>query len=162
MPNSRKKPSTQTHFYRPCFACGRTIVSAKDGKTKMMEFSDPPSDATCWTTRGNYGSTLFDRPSQWCNERLEITVCDECVRKGMLDGRVLIFRKDEGAPVQVKYYRNEGDGFPEPANPRPDHLVPGTFVDPLLTNPRSRKRAPGRTGGTADGSKPKARPTART
>lgn len=40
-------------------------------------FSHPPADATCWTSRGNYGSTILDQsPGE---PSLEIIICDPCL-----------------------------------------------------------------------------------
>lgn len=56
---------------RECFCCGKKIKSL--GKS----FQSPPDDATAWQTSGNYGSTLFDSPT----DMLEIYICDVCLRE---------------------------------------------------------------------------------
>jgi hypothetical protein len=43
------------------------------------DFSNPPNNATYWTTSGNYGSTVFDPCGT--GEQLECYICDECLKK---------------------------------------------------------------------------------
>ena len=63
-----------TVIERRCFRCDKQICGARNG-VPAQAFREPPDSATCWTTTGNYGSTMFDS-DKWC---LEITVCDECL-----------------------------------------------------------------------------------
>lgn len=57
---------------RNCFCCEKSLKSDSDC------FQSPPLNATAWETKGNYGSKLFD-PIH--DDRLEIYICDECLRK---------------------------------------------------------------------------------
>lgn len=45
------------------------------------EFNMPPSNATCWMTRGNFGSAVFDM-GEFSGEFLEISICDGCLTAG--------------------------------------------------------------------------------
>jgi hypothetical protein len=65
---------------RNCFVCEKTISSALTGKLRH-EFCEPPESATCWTTRGSYGSRMFDADVGNLNEELEICICDDCLEK---------------------------------------------------------------------------------
>lgn len=64
---------------RNCFVCRKQIVASMREPTEDMDFDDPPRDATCWTTRGNYGSTIID--SGPGDPTFEICICDECVKE---------------------------------------------------------------------------------
>lgn len=57
---------------RNCFCCEKSLKSDSDS------FQSPPLNATAWETNGNYGSKLFD---PIYDDRLEIYICDECLRK---------------------------------------------------------------------------------
>jgi len=66
---------------RLCIVCDKEISGClgfdEDGNDS---FSNPPDDATVWTSVGNYGSTLFDM-GEHTGERLECYVCDDCLQK---------------------------------------------------------------------------------
>jgi hypothetical protein len=62
---------------RICFCCEKALESSfPDHDT----FSTPPNDATCWTSIGNYGSTVFDG-GEFTSEQLEMYICDSCLVK---------------------------------------------------------------------------------
>lgn len=89
----KKQGSRGEHrLVRNCFVCGRVIQSAmdRDEKDPAYPFDDPPSRATCWVTRGNYGSTVFD--PHGTDEMLEMIVCDDCLKRHA--DRVVTFRRD--------------------------------------------------------------------
>lgn len=56
---------------RECFRCGKKLKSLGKG------FQSPPDNATAWQTPGNYGSTVFDSPT----DMLEIYICDPCLKE---------------------------------------------------------------------------------
>lgn len=68
---------------RSCFCCGKQLVGAIDSNIEQ-EFTSPPDGATTWTTRGNYGSAVFDpgppEVQRGRDERLEISICDDCLK----------------------------------------------------------------------------------
>lgn len=74
--NKNKEPLVR----RFCFVCEEPLESTVSvGKNKFNQtFSESPSSATCWTTRGNYGSALFDQPP-YETDFLEISICDACL-----------------------------------------------------------------------------------
>jgi len=54
----------------PCFVCGKPLEPALGGVVNQ------PSEASVFTTNGNYGSTTFDpMDGTW----LELNVCDRCL-----------------------------------------------------------------------------------
>lgn len=63
---------------RNCFVCDKQLKSAVNSKVKQ-KFEDPPDGAVCFSSHGNYGSTVFDPVFEPYN--LEIAVCDECLKK---------------------------------------------------------------------------------
>lgn len=63
---------------RHCFVCDTPITSAVNGELEMR-FSEPPNNAVCWHTRGNYGSGLIDSSPE--EPSYEITICDDCIRQ---------------------------------------------------------------------------------
>ncbi len=62
---------------RFCFCCEKKLESSFP---EHDTFSTPPSDATCWTSIGNYGSTVFDG-GEFTSQRLEMYICDDCLIK---------------------------------------------------------------------------------
>jgi hypothetical protein len=61
----------------PCIACGVVLESAIPG-TPTERPINQPDKGTVFTTHGQYGSTFFDEMTGWF---VEITVCDDCLRK---------------------------------------------------------------------------------
>ena len=62
---------------RNCICCEKSIKHCgPDGEDC---FSNPPNDATVWTSHGNYGSTLYDPMDG--KDTLETFICDECLKK---------------------------------------------------------------------------------
>lgn len=66
---------------RYCFKCGEKLVSAMSGK-ESFTVNCPPSNALVFTSRGNYGSTIFD-PFMDSSDYLEIMICDSCVKSNL-------------------------------------------------------------------------------
>lgn len=64
-----------------CLVCEKPICAVLSDNADPFEFdksSTPPNDATCWTSVGNYGSTILDiGPEDWF---VEIVICDECLK----------------------------------------------------------------------------------
>jgi len=52
--------------------------SCKCCNQPCRDSSTPPSDATIWRSRGNYGSTVWDSCS---SAYLEAYICDDCLKK---------------------------------------------------------------------------------
>ena len=65
---------------RHCFVCEKSISSALTGKARQKP-DEPPSGATCWSTNGNYGSEVYDPLANGSEEKLEICICDECLKQ---------------------------------------------------------------------------------
>jgi hypothetical protein len=64
---------------RNCFKCEKPLKGSQSGELKQ-EFREAPDGATCWTTRGNWGSAVFDQ-SPGDRETMEISICDRCFKK---------------------------------------------------------------------------------
>lgn len=60
---------------RACFVCNKTVLSAFDDYE--MDILEPASKAVCFTSGGNFGSTIFDPMD---GTIIEITVCDDCLK----------------------------------------------------------------------------------
>ncbi len=58
---------------RHCICCEKKLEHCGGDVDSL---SNPPNDATYWQTSGNYGSTVFDSPT----ERLETYICDVCLK----------------------------------------------------------------------------------
>ncbi len=58
---------------RTCFKC---LDEIKGCFADEDNISNPPLNATYWTTYGNYGSSVWDSNDYY----LEIYICDECLR----------------------------------------------------------------------------------
>lgn len=57
-----------------CFKCMKELVNVWE------DADNQPHDATTFITEGHYGSTVFDPMDR---TRLEINICDDCLRRGM-------------------------------------------------------------------------------
>lgn len=66
-----------TEFRMHCIVC-RKELKACGGK---LTPDYPPSGAIVFYSRGNFGSTVFDREMDRSGEQLELYVCDECVKE---------------------------------------------------------------------------------
>lgn len=73
-----------------CIVCGFKPEDAGIGTT-----INHPSEATVFTSHGQYGSTAFD-PSD--GQYLEINICDQCLGSAQRRGQVLLGRN--GRPIQ--------------------------------------------------------------
>lgn len=51
-----------------------------------VEWKNQPYKATCFTTRGHYGSTFID---VFEGIMLEITICDECLERAKIKKQIL-------------------------------------------------------------------------
>lgn len=60
----------------PCIVCNKALDSAIPAH---IESENQPNEGTVFTSRGNYGSTVWDPMSD--STIIEITVCDECLVK---------------------------------------------------------------------------------
>lgn len=76
----------------PCIVCGYQPDTAFNGCT-----GNQPYKATAFTTGGHYGSTFFDPMDE---SRIEINVCDECLRKAVDKKQILYYRNR----YAYKYY----------------------------------------------------------
>jgi hypothetical protein len=68
-----------SEYALPCIACGAELRNV--GWNQAVGGSDSenqPSDGTAFWSTGHYGSTFFDPMD---GSQIEITVCDECLRK---------------------------------------------------------------------------------
>lgn len=87
----------KSHIMR-CIVCEKELEStfARD-----YEPSSPPSEATVWTTQGNYGTKIFNEEltnsSSNIKRRLEAYICDKCLteRAGMVYTRISENNKDD-------------------------------------------------------------------
>jgi hypothetical protein len=78
----------------PCLICGKALDSAcatiTPYDTRLSGFtgyqSNQPSGGTYFETYGNYGSTLFD---SFGTERMEISICDTCLRPRLHRVRII-------------------------------------------------------------------------
>lgn len=84
----------ETKIDRVCFVCKKNIEPAMGEEST---FGNPPSDATCWVTHGNYGSTIFD-PMIY-PEYLEICICDQCIIERV--DRIIKFSKKQVVEMEI-------------------------------------------------------------
>jgi hypothetical protein len=80
----------------PCIICGRELEPVLGAE----EVINQPYGGTIFTTRGHYGSTVFDPMME--DVFLEITICDQCLydkRHRVLQGRPPI----QAQPVYKKW-----------------------------------------------------------
>lgn len=81
----------------PCFKCGKQPESA----VPDSPFSyNQPHAATVFTSRGHFGSTVFDPISR--ERHIELTICDDC----------LIENKAQVLLVKSRYQAPERDVSP--------------------------------------------------
>lgn len=66
----------------PCIVCGNVLPKAIPG-----ESVNQPYQGLMCSTRGNYGSTIFDPMD---NTSLAFIVCDNCMIESATKGRVLL------------------------------------------------------------------------
>jgi hypothetical protein len=67
----------------PCIACGKQLPNVFD------DAENQPENGLAFITHGHYGSGAFDPMD---GEYIEITVCDDCVRRAASEGKVLAGR----------------------------------------------------------------------
>lgn len=60
----------------PCMVCGTVLESALPA---TIDTDNQPSDGTVFTSRGQYGSTVWDPMND--SDFIEITICDACLIK---------------------------------------------------------------------------------
>ncbi len=65
---------------RACIICEKVLIGSIDHE-ETQSFSEPPDGATVWNSEGNWGSTVYDQPGAFCDNKLEIVICDECLVK---------------------------------------------------------------------------------
>jgi hypothetical protein len=68
----------------PCIICGTSL------KNVWQDAENQPNDGVACTTRGNYGSTVFDPVLS--GEFLEFNLCDPCLVKAGEQGRIYMAR----------------------------------------------------------------------
>jgi hypothetical protein len=71
----------------PCIVCDRELTNI-DGPNQ-------PSNGIAFSTPGHYGTTVFDPMD---GSRLEINVCDPCMRGAATRGQVLHYRPGGHGP----------------------------------------------------------------
>jgi hypothetical protein len=84
--------SDATNFSLACLCCGKPLNSAIPG------LNDLPLKATVFVSHGNYGSTVFD---PFDGSFLQVNVCDDCLRTGQAQGRVLFSPRAPASPPPV-------------------------------------------------------------
>jgi len=91
----------------PCIVCAKVPESVENGI--YDNFINTPYAGTVFTSEGHYGSTVFD-PMNFLGRscRLEITVCDECLK--VLKNRVY---KVESRPRRPEETYIAWEGEPE-------------------------------------------------
>jgi hypothetical protein len=85
--------------FNTCLSCRKTL------KSSMPDEPDggPPHDGMVFTSRGNYGSALYDPTVfQDSTEFLRVVICDECVAKAAADG---LIQQGLPQPVPETQYR---------------------------------------------------------
>lgn len=82
----------------PCLGCGKPLASIFELPLPESGFVNYPSDATIFTTHGNYGSTVFD-PGD--GSALVINICDACLLQAQVEGRVLFLPRPPSPPSPV-------------------------------------------------------------
>lgn len=83
----------------PCFKCGKTIE--EEPLTKGLRNAMP------FTSRGGYGSTVYDPVG--LRLFLRINICDNCVLEGAAEGTILEGTKIP-VPDKITYTLLEVDG----------------------------------------------------
>lgn len=78
----------------PCVICGKDLKAAGPGSYNQ------PSGGTAFTSRGHYGSTVFDPMPGWGgpNVFLELNFCDECLSGLAEKGWVLLVQPEVERP----------------------------------------------------------------
>lgn len=86
----------------PCIVCGVELDHAAGGFTypETEIIVSQPNNGVAFSTSGNYGSTLFDSIDG--KERLEIVVCDECIRNNRDRTRILKILRESRYDIQVE------------------------------------------------------------
>lgn len=75
----------------PCIACGQHL----DG----CSVPNQPLDGLAFSSRGAYGTTVFDPMD---GSALEVNVCDGCLKAASLQGRVLRYPPSSRVPAPWK------------------------------------------------------------
>lgn len=69
----------------PCFICDKVL------KNVSANIINQPSGGTAFTTRGHYGSAIYDNPMN--NDFIEINICDDCFLEKFTNHKVLRARR---------------------------------------------------------------------
>lgn len=89
----------------PCIICGGTLERESD------EYEGQPADGVMCSTRGNYGSTVYDAMT---GEYLAFNICDPClVERGKM-GRLFATRSSIPVQTDVVIGRSRESGFGAP------------------------------------------------
>lgn len=67
---------------KPCIVCSKELLTVN---TSSSHVENQPSGGTNFTSRGHYGSTVFDPDGR---ESISINICDECLRSKAQEGFV--------------------------------------------------------------------------
>ena len=68
----------------PCIVCRKALRPVFPGLSDQEGSYQQPSEAVTFSSKGNYGSTVFD---SFDGHILEANVCDACLAAALLDGR---------------------------------------------------------------------------
>ena len=81
----------------PCLICG--VI-----KDPVLGCSDQnhPENASCFQTEGKYGSQVFD-PGD--GSEIEITLCDNCLKRAIRQQRVYFYTKDDENHLHPTYFK---------------------------------------------------------
>jgi hypothetical protein len=70
----------------PCIVCGCQLEQAIPVDI-VQAWENQPYAGTAFTTRGHYGSTVFDPTDA---SMLELNVCDPCLTRVAAEGKVIV------------------------------------------------------------------------
>ena len=89
----------------PCFKCDKQLEGAAG-----PDVVNQPYGGTVFSSRGQYGSTVFDPVIS--GKTIEITICDECIREKTKKRKVLFVLLIEQQPLVEHYIFNpESEGY---------------------------------------------------
>jgi hypothetical protein len=75
----------------PCIVCGAELEPVG---SPFPEYGNQPYGGTVFESSGQYGSTVWD-PCLTSDDKLEITVCDQCMRMAAAAGVILHYRTEK-------------------------------------------------------------------
>lgn len=88
----------------PCIRCDKALTNVFD----LPGLENQPYDATAFTTKGHYGSSVFDAVGD--ASHLELNICDDCLMILSASNKILLHKRAKatamaGESKEMQYWK---------------------------------------------------------